>query len=392
MSISRRKFLTYCAAMPALTFSTTSFANWNGRYLVLVELKGANDGLNTLAPYESDDYFKLRPKIGLRRNDVIPVGESPVVGPLGLQNSLKGAERVLEEDLAILQGVGYPNQNRSHFKSIAIWETGGDGNQSRTSGWLVDSLERLYGPSDVAAHGASLEGSLGLFSRGSGSYVSMSRLNQLKDIKTDMTSATRNKLMQKIVSKKNNLANASAQLDKKLSSFSSASLPVRMPHGDFGGQLTDVLRVIGSDTGLPVMHVQHGSFDTHEGQKWRHPRLLKDLAEGLGAFRQNLIKMDRWNDVLVMTYSEFGRRAAENGAEGTDHGTASVQFVVGGRVQPGLFGDYPDLGKLVDGDLVHTLDYRALYEQVCSKWLGDAQNAWRAYQDNRLTGLLKTSA
>ena len=143
---------------------------------------------------------------------------------------------------------------------------------------------------------------------------------------------------------------------------------------------------------LPVMHVQHGSFDTHEGQKWRHPRLLKDLAEGLGAFRQNLIKMDRWNDVLVMTYSEFGRRAAENGAEGTDHGTASVQFVVGGRVQPGLFGDYPDLGKLVDGDLVHTLDYRALYEQVCSKWLGDAQNAWRAYQDNRLTGLLKTSA
>ena len=162
MSISRRQFLTYCVAMPAPAFSTSSFADWNGRYLVLVELKGANDGLNTLVPYESDDYFKLRPKIGLRRNDVIPVGESSVVGSLGLQNSLKGVERVLDEDLAILQGVGYPNQNRSHFKSIAIWETGGDGNQSRTSGWLVDSLERLYGPNDVAAHGASLEGSLGL--------------------------------------------------------------------------------------------------------------------------------------------------------------------------------------------------------------------------------------
>ena len=337
MSISRRKFLTYCAAMPALTYALDGLANWNGRYLVLVELKGANDGLNTLAPYESDDYFKLRPKIGLRSNDVIPIGESPVVGPLGLQNSLQGAERVLEEDRAILQGVGYPNQNRSHFKSIAIWETGGDGNQSRTSGWLVDSLERLYGAGDVAAHGASLEGSLGLFSRGSGSYVSMSRLNQLKDIKTDTTLAKRNKLMQKIVSKKNTLATASAQLDKKLSSFSAASLPVRMPHGDLGGQLTDVLRVIGSETRLPVMHVQHGSFDTHEGQKWRHPRLLKDLAEGLGAFRQNLIKMGRWNDVLVMTYSEFGRRAAENGAEGTDHGTASVQFVVGGHQSRALW-------------------------------------------------------
>lgn len=387
MSISRRKFLTYCAAMPALTYAMDGLANWNGRYLVLVELKGANDGLNTLAPYESDDYFKLRPKIGLRRNDVIPIGESPVVGPLGLQNSLQGAERVLEEDLAILQGVGYPNQNRSHFKSIAIWETGGDGNQSRTSGWLVDSLERLYGAGDVAAHGASLEGSLGLFSRGSGSYVSMTRLNQLKDIKTDTTLAKRNKLMQKIVSKKNTLANASAQLDKKLSSFSSASLPVRMPHGDLGGQLTDVLRVIGSETRLPVMHVQHGSFDTHEGQKWRHPRLLKDLAEGLGAFRQNLIKMGRWNDVLVMTYSEFGRRAAENGAEGTDHGTASVQFVVGGRVTPGLYGSYPDLGKLVDGDLVHTLDYRALYDQVCSSWLGDDGHSWAEYRDDSLKGI-----
>ena len=390
MSISRRKFLTYCTAMPALMHATDSLANWNGRYLILVELKGANDGLNTLAPYESDDYFKLRPRIGLRRDEVIPVGESPVVGPLGLQSSLQGTQQALEEDLAILQGVGYPNQNRSHFKSIAIWETGGDGNQSRTSGWLVESLERLYGAGDVAAHGASLEGSLGLFSRGSGSYVSMSRLNQLKDIKTDTTSATRNKLMQRIVSKKNNLANASARLDKKLGSFPAASLPVRMPYGDFGGQLTDVLRVIGSDTRLPVMHVQHGSFDTHEGQKWRHPRLLKDLAEGLGAFRQNLIKMDRWSDVLVMTYSEFGRRAAENGAEGTDHGTASVQFVLGGRVRPGLFGDYPDLGKLVDGDLVHTLDYRALYEQVCSTWLGDTRNPWRVYQDDRLAGLLKT--
>jgi len=387
MSISRRKFLTYCAAMPALTYAIDGLANWNGRYLVLVELKGANDGLNTLAPYESDDYFKLRPKIGLRSNDVIPIGESPVVGPLGLQNSLQGAERVLEEDLAILQGVGYPYQNRSHFKSIAIWETGGDGNQSRTSGWLVDSLERLYGAGDVAAHGASLEGSLGLFSRGSGSYVSMSRLNQLKDIKTDTTLAKRNKLMQKIVSKKNTLATASAQLDKKLSSFSAASLPVRMPHGDLGGQLTDVLRVIGSETRLPVMHVQHGSFDTHEGQKWRHPRLLKDLAEGLGAFRQNLIKMGRWNDVLVMTYSEFGRRAAENGAEGTDHGTASVQFVVGGRVSPGLYGSYPDLGKLVDGDLVHTLDYRALYDQVCSNWLGDDGHSWEQYRDDSLKGI-----
>lgn len=384
MPISRRKFLTYCAAAPALAHSSTGFANWNGRYLVLVELKGANDGLNTLVPFESDEYFKLRPKIGLRRESVIPIGQSDVVGPLGLQESLKGADHMLGEDLAILQGVGYPNQNRSHFKSIAIWETGGDGNQSRTSGWLVDSLERLYGSGDVAAHGASLEGSLGLFSRGSGSYVSMSRLNQLKDIQTKSNTMARNKLMQKIVTKKNDLAVASVQLDKKLRSFSVSSLPVKMPYGDLAGQLTDVLKVIGSDTRLPVVHVQHGSFDTHEGQKWRHSRLLKDLAEGLNAFRANLIKMGRWDDVLVMTYSEFGRRAAENGAEGTDHGTASMQFVVGGQVNPGLYGSYPDLRNLVEGDLVHTLDYRAVYDQVCSNWLGDKEHIWTSFRDKAL--------
>lgn len=390
MLISRRRFLTYCAAVPVLFNASNSFANWNGRYLILVELKGANDGLNTLVPFESDDYLRLRPKIGLRRDNVIPIGQSDVVGPLGLQDSLRGADRAFGQDFAVLQGVGYPNQNRSHFKSIAIWESGGDGNQSRTSGWLVDSLERLYGPKDVAVHGASLQGALGLFSRGSGSYLSMSRLNQLKDIKTETTSVTRNKLMQKIVNKKRNLANASAQLDKKLNSFSASLLPFRMPQGDLGGQLTDVLRVIGSDTRLPVMHVQHGSFDTHEGQKWRHPRLLKDLADGLGAFRQNLMKMGRWNDVLIMTYSEFGRRAAENGAEGTDHGTASVQFVAGGRVKPGLYGAYPDLSNLIDGDLIHTLDYRALYDQVCTTWLEDTGSDWRHYRDVRLSQLLRS--
>ena len=154
MSISRRKFLTYCAAMPALTFANSSFANWNGRYLVLVELKGANDGLNTLAPYESDDYFKLRPKIGLRRDDIIPIGDSPVVGPLGLQSSLKGAERVLEEDLAILQGGGDPNQNRPHLKSIAIWETGAEGNHFVVSLFhsITSTYDWILGNSELAGN------------------------------------------------------------------------------------------------------------------------------------------------------------------------------------------------------------------------------------------------
>ena len=141
-------------------------------------------------------------------------------------------------------------------------------------------------------------------------------------------------------------------------------------------------------TAIPVMHVQHGSFDTHEGQKWQHPRLLSDLAEGLASFRQNLIKMGRWDDVLVVTYSEFGRRVAENGAEGTDHGTASVQFAMGGKVNAGLYGDYPSLDKLEDGDLIHTMDYRSIYELVCSSWLREKNNEWHDYSDTRLSTLI----
>lgn len=388
LKATRRELMIGLGASLVAPSMAWGASNWNGRYLVLLELKGANDGLNTLVPYESDDYRKLRPTIGIARDAVMPIGESKAVGPLGLNTSLAALDPALGMDLAIIQGIGYPNQNRSHFKSIAIWETGGDGNNSRNTGWLVRSLEKQFGVDSVAAHGASLQGSLGLFAQGQGVYVSMARLNQLRDLEADGGAAPTNKLMQKIVKKKASLYAASSRIEEKMSGFSAASLPSRMPHGELAGQLTDVLRVIGSGTALPVMHVQHGSFDTHEGQSWQHPNLLQDLAQSIAAFRENLIRMGRWDDVLLLTYSEFGRRAAENGAEGTDHGTASVHFAMGGKVRPGLYGDHPGLDRLVDGDMVHTMDYRAMYERVCSSWLDDGANDWLGYSDDRLAPML----
>ena len=387
MDILRRNLMSWMAIMamnPTLSWAS-SFSN---KYLVLVELKGANDGINTLAPFETDSYQKFRPNLHLKKDQIIDVGQSPLVGRVGLAQSMSALDGSISEDLAMIQGVGYPGQNRSHFKSIAIWETGGDGQNSRTTGWLTKSLEKLYSSDEVVAHGASLEGSLGLFARGEGVYVSMARLNQLAGLSASDTSTSVNSLMKKIIKKKADLSQASKQLSQKLARFPAARLPSRMPHSDFSTQLTDVLRVIGSETSIPVMHVQHGSFDTHEGQKWQHPRLLSDLAEGLASFRQNLIKMGRWDDVLVVTYSEFGRRVAENGAEGTDHGTASVQFAMGGKVNAGLYGDYPSLDKLENGDLIHTMDYRSIYELVCSSWLREKNNEWHDYSDPRLSALI----
>ena len=387
MDLLRRSLISWMAmlaANPKLSWASEI----SNKYLILVELKGANDGINTLAPYEADNYKKYRPNLHLKKNEIINIGQSPLVGSVGLMNSMSSLDEAIGDDLAMIQGVGYPDQNRSHFKSIAIWETGGDGQNSRTAGWLTKTLENMYPSDEIVAHGASLEGSLGLFARGKGTYISMARLNQLAGLNVSNRHASTNTLINKIIKKKADVSNASQLVSKKLSHFPSSKLPNRMPYGDFSAQLIDVLRVIGSETAIPVMHVQHGSFDTHDGQKWQHPRLLAELANGLSAFRKNLIKMDRWRDVLVVTYSEFGRRVAENGAEGTDHGTASVQFVMGGRVKAGLYGEYPSLDKLEDGDLVHTMDYRAIYDRVCSNWLNQKNNEWSGFSDERLSSLI----
>ena len=387
MDVSRRHLLSWMGVL-ALSPSMSWAEKLIHKYLILVELKGANDGINTLVPFELDEYAKLRPNLSLKADSVIPIGQGAAVGPVGLNASLSPLEASIGNDLAIVQGLGYPNQNRSHFQSIAIWETGGDGNNSQSTGWATDSLESLFATDDVVAHGASLEGLLGLFARGQGIYVSMSRLNQLSGIIRGKRRVSENPLMQKIIKRKEHLLHASSLIEEKLSQFPASALPIRMPRGDFSSQLTDALRIIGSETPLPVMHVQLGSFDTHEGQSWRHPRLLKELGEGLSALRRNLIRLGRWDDVLVMTYSEFGRRVAENGSEGTDHGAASMHILLSGQVQPGLYGSYPSLSKLKDGDLIYSMDYRALYERVCTKWLGHANNKWLPFADKKLRFLL----
>ena len=387
MDLLRRSLISWMgmlAVNPKLSWSS----GISNKYLVLVELKGANDGINTLVPYETDNYQKYRPNLHLKKNEIINIGQSPLVGSVGLMSAMSSLDEAIGDDLAMIQGVGYPDQNRSHFKSIAIWETGGDGQNSRTAGWLTKTLENMYPNDEIVAHGASLEGSLGLFARGNGVYISMARLNQLAGLNVSNGQTSRNTLIKKIIKKKADVSNASQLVSEKLSHFPASKLPNRMPYGDFSGQLIDVLRVIGSETAIPVMHVQHGSFDTHDGQKRQHPRLLAELANGLSAFRKNLIKMGRWRDVLVVTYSEFGRRVAENGAEGTDHGTASVQFVMGGRVKAGLYGEYPSLDELEDGDLVHTMDYRAIYDRVCSSWLNQKNNEWSGFSDKRLSSLM----
>ena len=156
MDVLRRSLISWMAmlaANPKLSWASEI----SNKYLILVELKGANDGINTLAPYEADNYKKYRPNLHLKKNEIIHIGQSPLVGSVGLMSSMSPLDEAIGDDLAMIQGVGYPDQNRSHFKSIAIWETGGDGQNSRTAGWLTKTLENMYPNDEIVAHGASLE-------------------------------------------------------------------------------------------------------------------------------------------------------------------------------------------------------------------------------------------
>ena len=218
MDISKRNFLSWMA-MIAMNPTLSWASGISNKYLILVELKGANDGINTLVPYETDNYQKLRPNLHLKKNKIIDVGHSPLVGRVGLADTMSSLDNSINDDLAIIQGVGYPGQNRSHFKSIAIWETGGDGQNSKTTGWLTNSLEKLYSNNQIIAHGASLQGSLGLFARGSGIYISMARLNQLTGLNRSNSQSSMNTLMKKIIKNKADLSFASKQISEKLVSL-----------------------------------------------------------------------------------------------------------------------------------------------------------------------------
>lgn len=383
----KRRTLLQLPALAGLGWALPALSMVNPeKVLVLLHLKGANDGLNTLVPFESDHYRKLRPNIALTASDVFKVGDS-AVGPLGLNQNMRALENSIDQDLAIIPGVGYPNQNRSHFKSIKLWATGSDGNRANRSGWLIDSVERQFDGSAIDLHGASFDGALEVFKSGEGQYLSMARLNQLKGLEVQADMQSGNTLLGLVQHRTKTLATTSKALESKLRS--ARSLPVRMPYGELSAQLTEVLRVISSDARVPVMHVQLDGFDTHEGQTWRHPRLMEQLAEGLAGFRDNLKEMGLWEQTLVMTYAEFGRRAAENGSQGTDHGTANTHFIMGGSVNGGLYGDHPRLDKLEDGDMIHSMDYRALYDRITTQWWADTQRPWIAFEDARLQSILK---
>jgi uncharacterized protein (DUF1501 family) len=344
------------------------------RILLLVELKGGNDGLNTLVPYADAKYRELRPAIGVARERILPLDER-----VGLHEKLEPLmESWKAKDLAILQGVGYPYPNRSHFRSIEIWDTASASNQTLSEGWIAQAFEGTSLPKGVGVDSIAIDTNA-LPSTGPGLRTIVMQdaenfLHQAEALKEQSGMKDGgNPALRHLLAVRHEVNAAARGLSDRLRA---APVPAHAYAQDLllGRQFDLATRVLTARVPVVAVKTALGGFDTHANQVQPHERLLAFLATSLATLRRNLIAANLWNDVGVMTYSEFGRRAKQNASAGTDHGTAAPLFVMGGGVKGGLYGAYPSLGDLQDGDLRHTVDFRSVFATV-------AQGCWGLQRD-----------
>lgn len=380
--MNRRSLIKLLSGLTVLPIvPSLSLANTSNKRVILLELSGANDGLNTVVPFKDDRYHELRPVIGLKPNNIITLDDT-----FGFNDALQDIMPVWEHgEMAVVHGLGYPNPNRSHFKSIELWETGSDGNKVQRNGWLTHDVEHAYAIANIDAHGISLGGSMGVFDSQGGNWLTMTTASQFSDRTLAPPSdqpANNNSMMQLLLDRAKTL---NTSLDKIARKVENNQNRVKVKGSDkFNHQITHAINLINSGVDAPVLKLSLGGFDTHENQLGRHKNLLGKLAGGVSRLREELKKTDQWDNTVVLTYSEFGRRIEQNRSNGTDHGTASSHFVFGGNLAGGFHGKHPDLGNLKNGDLQHTMDYRALYSSILSDWLELPSNKFSVYENSDL--------
>jgi uncharacterized protein (DUF1501 family) len=355
-----------------------------GNVLVVVQLDGGNDGLNTVAPYKDDVYVKLRPRLHLAANAVLKIDDR-----VGLHPALTGFSKLLEaRQLAVVQGVGYPNPNRSHFESMAVWNTARLDARADTPGWLarcLDATPAAPGGDVPALHvsGELLPQALAGSQRHVPSLVSLEQFRRRLGVPEAAGARAQRAALDQVAAQEHGRPGSLLQFVERstvLTYTSSARLeglaaggPAGAAYPEFYG-LARRLRLIaqlikaGLTTSLYYTHL--GGFDTHADQANTHDGLLRELGSSLQAFVNDLGASGDGRRVVVLVFSEFGRRLAENASAGTDHGTAAPVFLLGPAVKAGLHGPYPNLHDLADGDPKHAIDFRRVYAALLERWLG----------------------
>ncbi|MDP5170620.1 MAG: DUF1501 domain-containing protein, partial [Bacteroidia bacterium] len=333
---------------------------------------GGNDGLNTIIPYGDDRYYQLRNRIAIPEADVIQIGKVQ-----GLHSALEPLEKLFGEgEMTILNSVGYPNPNRSHFRSMDIWHSASSADQYWDDGWLGRYLDHACTGCAQPHNAIETDDSLSLALKGK-------TLNGLAMRNSEaLARSAHDPFLQ--ASANHHPADPASDLGylyKTLTgTMSSAEYlleqvgrtpnPTGFPVNDLGRQLQLVSKLILAGAETSVFYVSMTGFDTHVRQQPAHQRLLQQYAEAVAALRNTLTAAGQWDNTLVMTFSEFGRRAEDNAGAGTDHGKANNLFLMGGDLRkPGIFNASPNLGKLDDGDLNWEIDFRRVYATILNKWL-----------------------
>ena len=347
------------------------------RVLVVVQLSGGNDGLNTVIPYENDIYYRLRRDLAIGKDKVLKVDDH-----FGFHPSLGGFKDLLDRgELAIVHGVGYPNPDRSHFRSMEIWQSAiAEGFE--TTGWvgrLFDhtcSNQHLDDCSPTLAVNVgntlnpALRGnsSVGVAVQNPDQLYRMTRLYSKSLNSQEMDSAV-GEMESSLDFLRRTAMNARVSADRIRQSVRKVQNHTDYPRNPFAQGLKLIAGMIAGDLDTKVYYISLTGFDTHANQLNTHQRLLQTLGDGISAFQNDLKNLGQTDRVLGMIFSEFGRRVAENGSRGTDHGQAAPMFIFGKPVTAGFVSQHPSLSDLADGDLNFHTDFRSVYATVLEDWL-----------------------
>jgi uncharacterized protein (DUF1501 family) len=346
--------------------------------LVVVTLYGGNDGLNTVIPYKDSIYYASRPGITYKPETLLPLSDD-----LALNASMTGIKSLWDANkVAIVRGVGYPKPDRSHFSSMAIWQTGSPGSHLNT-GWLGRWLDTQATDPMTAISLGSILPPLLVGAKQSGSALPLGGLSIPRGIigsacqRLSVPSTSDNPLMAAAATSMRNLFNVSENIQPVLAKPAPASEDLPTTSGgnaggdtDLSRQLNVVAKLIAAGAPTRAWSVSLGGFDTHANEANAQALLLGTVSKSITTFLSQMKASGRSKDITVLVYSEFGRRVKANGSEGTDHGTSGPVFLIGDRVNGGFYGDQPSLSKLVDGDLAITTDFRDVYSSVVEKVLG----------------------
>ncbi|WP_066627942.1 DUF1501 domain-containing protein [Labilibacter marinus] len=349
-----------------------SDVSFNGKRLIVVQLAGGNDGLNTIVPYRNDIYYKQRPTISIKPSEVLGINSE-----LGMHPSLKNTASLFENgEMTIFNQVGYPNQNKSHFRATDIWLTASDANKYYSSGWLGKYLDaECNAPHSAIEIGTSM--SLALKGK-KGLGMAFTNPAELKRVgNTSFFNALNkvnhqgNETLGYLYKTFNNTKSSTDYLFDKYKTYKTN---VDYPNSELARSLKTIASLIGSGVETPVYYASMSGFDTHSNQQNKQKQLLSTLDSSLSSLVKDLKQTGNYENTLILVFSEFGRRINENGSKGTDHGKANNVWLLGGNLnKPGFANNTTNLNLQDEKDLLHTLDFREIYSSILKNWLGSNQ-------------------